>query len=146
MKEPECVVVPETESVARASPPLNVLVEFVPVTVRNPAIVLVAVVDVALKLPKVGVEVAVRTPEALVESSELTGTPEKVTAPAMESVEAKEEAPATESDEPSCAAPTRLVKPEKVEVEFVPLTVRNPCKVLVPVVFPCKVEVAVVPM
>jgi hypothetical protein len=36
--------------------------------------------------------------------------------------------------------------PLKVLVEFVPRTLRKPCKVLVPVVDPCKVEVAVRPM
>ncbi len=38
-------------------------------------------------------------------------------------------------------APTRLVKPEIVEVLLVPLTVRNPCRVEVPVVLPWIVEV-----
>ena len=36
--------------------------------------------------------------------------------------------------------------PENVEVEFVPATLRNPCKVEVPVVAPWRVEVAVLPM
>ena len=35
--------------------------------------------------------------------------------------------------------------PEKVEVELVPKTERKPCRVLVPVVLPCKVEGAVDP-
>ena len=36
--------------------------------------------------------------------------------------------------------------PENVEVEFVPATLRKPCSVEVPVVEPCKVEVAVLPI
>ena len=46
-------------------------------------IVEVATVLVALKLPKVGVEVATITPVAFVESMELMATPDKVTAPVM---------------------------------------------------------------
>jgi hypothetical protein len=43
-------------------------------TVKPPAIVEVAEVDVALKLPKVGVEVATTNPDELTERSELTAT------------------------------------------------------------------------
>jgi len=52
----------------------KVEVAFVPVprTSRKPAMVEVAVVVVALNEPKVGVEVAVSNPSALVESMELT--------------------------------------------------------------------------
>ncbi len=46
-----------------------------------PAIVDVAIVDVALKNPNVGVDVAVITPDALVESRELIATDDRVVAP-----------------------------------------------------------------
>ena len=44
-------------------------------------IVEAATVDVALKFPKVGVEVAVMTPEELVERRELTAGPFRVSEP-----------------------------------------------------------------
>ena len=56
------------------------LLRFIPrVTDNPPAMVEVAVVEVALKLPKVGVEVATILPDALVERSEFSATDESVT-------------------------------------------------------------------
>ena len=52
-----------------------------PPTERPAAIVELSVVEVALKLPKVGVEVAVMMPEEFVERSELTATDESVREP-----------------------------------------------------------------
>ena len=50
-------------------------------TASAPEMVEVAFVLVALKFPNVGVEVATTCPEALVERSELTETPESVIGP-----------------------------------------------------------------
>lgn len=52
-----------------------------PTTKPPVEIVEVATVDVALKEPKVGVEVAVTTPELLVESNTLAGMPDRVVVP-----------------------------------------------------------------
>lgn len=54
-------------------------------TVSPPVeIVDVAVVDVALKFPNVGVDVAVTTPDEFVERREFTATPPSVNAPVFE--------------------------------------------------------------
>jgi hypothetical protein len=54
---------------------------FVPPTVKPAAIVDVAVVDVAIKFPNVGVEVATTTPLEFVERIELTATLGRFRAP-----------------------------------------------------------------
>ena len=73
---------PDDGSQAESPAPKRYPPILIPLVISSPpAIVDVAVVEVALKLPKVGVDVAVITPEALVERSELTATDESVVFP-----------------------------------------------------------------
>jgi hypothetical protein len=72
---------PDPEHEVNPAPKKYPLFKLIPwVTDSPPATVEVAFVEVALKLPKVGVEVAVMTPDALVERSELTAVALRVMA------------------------------------------------------------------